>query len=74
MSVFTQHLIRFVQQFPLFQAIGNHPLIKRFCKGISIIKPQTFRYDYIWDPAPMIAKLATIFPYHSLPLETSTKK
>lgn len=54
--------------------IGNHPLIKRFCKGASVLKPQKPRYDFVWDPAPVIAKLATILPYASIPLTAVTKK
>ncbi|XP_018360234.1 PREDICTED: uncharacterized protein LOC108759349, partial [Trachymyrmex cornetzi] len=55
-------------------AIGNHPLVKRFCKGASSIKPQSSRYDFVWDPAPVISKLATIYPYDPLPLEIITRK
>lgn len=43
--------------------IGNHPLVKRFCKGVSVLKPQRPHYDFVWDPAPVISKLASIFPY-----------
>ncbi|KYN12395.1 hypothetical protein ALC57_15443 [Trachymyrmex cornetzi] len=55
-------------------AIGNHPLVRRLSKGMSIIKPQRPRYEYIWDPAPVICKLATLFPYESLSLEVITRK
>ncbi|XP_011866158.1 PREDICTED: uncharacterized protein LOC105561098 [Vollenhovia emeryi] len=55
-------------------AIGSHPLIKRFAKGISVIKPPRPKYDFIWDPAPVIARLAKIFPYEPLDLSTITKK
>lgn len=54
--------------------IGNHPLIKRFCKGVSVLKPQAPRYDHIWDPAPVIDKLSAIFPHDAVPLPTITKK
>lgn len=55
--------------------IGNHPLIKRFYKGASVLKPQRPRYDFVWDPAPVIEKLATIFPYNtSIPLAEITRK
>jgi len=54
--------------------IGTHHLIKRFCKGASVIKLQKSRYDFIWDPAPVIAKLATLYPYESLQLDVITKK
>ncbi|KYM96635.1 hypothetical protein ALC62_12682 [Cyphomyrmex costatus] len=55
-------------------AIGNHPLVRRFGKGISIIKPQKPRYDFIWDPAPVISKLAKLYPHESLSLEIVTRK
>jgi len=54
--------------------IGNHPIIKRFCKGASNLKPQKPKYDFIWDPAPVISALASIYPYDPLPLEVITKK
>lgn len=54
--------------------IGSHPLTKRFCKGVGVLKPPRPRYDYIWDPAPVIAKLALLFPHESLSLEKVTKK
>jgi len=54
--------------------IGNHPMIKRFCKGASNLKPQKPKYDFIWDPAPVISTLATVYPYDSLPVEVITKK
>lgn len=54
--------------------IGNHPLIKRFCKGVAILKPPRPRYDYVWDPAPVIAQLASIYSYDSVDLKRITKK
>lgn len=54
--------------------IGSHPLIKRFCKGVGALKPPRPRYEYVWDPAPVIDKLATFYPYDSLPLATITRK
>jgi len=54
--------------------IGNHPLVKRFCKGFAVLKPPRPRYDYVWDPAPVIAVLASIYPYESLSLEFITRK
>ncbi|XP_018367894.1 PREDICTED: uncharacterized protein LOC108764250 [Trachymyrmex cornetzi] len=56
------------------KAIGSHPLIKRFGRGVSTVRPQHARYDFIWDPAPVIAKLAKIFPYESRPLEVISRK
>ncbi|KYM99629.1 hypothetical protein ALC62_09631, partial [Cyphomyrmex costatus] len=54
--------------------IGNHPMVRRFCKGVAMLKPPRPRYDFIWDPAPVIAKLALIFPYDSLSLAVITRK
>ncbi|XP_036138899.1 uncharacterized protein LOC118644431 [Monomorium pharaonis] len=54
--------------------IGTHPLIKRFCKGVSALKPPRPRYNLIWDAAPVVAKLATLYPYDSLPLKVISKK
>lgn len=55
-------------------AIGDDPLIRHFCKGASILKPSKPRYDYIWDPAPVILKLGSLFPHEELSLEKITKK
>jgi integrase len=54
--------------------IGDDPLIRRFCKGASVLKPPKPRYDYIWDPAPVILKLGSLFPHEDLSLEKITKK
>lgn len=54
--------------------IGNHPLVRRFCKGVGALKPPRPRYEYVWDPSPVIAKLATLYPHESLPLAAVTKK
>lgn len=54
--------------------IGRHPTIKCFCKGVAALKPPQPRYDWVWDPAPVIAKLALIYPYNSYPLNAITRK
>lgn len=54
--------------------IGNHPLVKRFCKGASTVKPSAPRYDLVWDPEPVIIKLAALHPISALTLEELTKK
>jgi hypothetical protein len=54
--------------------IGNHPMVRRFCKGVAVLKPPCPRYDYVWDPAPVLAVLASIYPYESLSLEVITRK
>lgn len=55
-------------------SIGADSLMKRFCKGVSVLKPQRPRYDFIWDPAPIIAELRKLFPYESLPMDKLVKK
>jgi hypothetical protein len=55
-------------------AVGDDPLVKRFCKGVSVLKPSRPRYDYIWDPSPVVTKLAALFPHNALSLEELTKK
>lgn len=54
--------------------IGNHPTVRRFCKGVSALKPPRPRYDFVWDPAPVIAKLSSIYPYEGVPLKLLTRK
>lgn len=54
--------------------IGTHPMVKRFCKGVAVLKPPRPRYDYVWDPAPVIAQLASIYPYNSVDLKSLTQK
>lgn len=54
--------------------VGDNPLIKRFCKGASIIKPPRPRYNCVWDPSPVIAELGRQFPHEDLSLEAVTKK
>lgn len=54
--------------------VGSHPLVKRFCRGVSILKPQRSRYDFIWDASPVIAHLATRYPHENLSLELVAKK
>ncbi|KYN29087.1 hypothetical protein ALC57_01488 [Trachymyrmex cornetzi] len=56
------------------KAALDHPMVRRFCKGVAVLKPPRSRYDYIWDPAPVIAKLALMYPYDSLSLAFITKK
>lgn len=54
--------------------IGNHSLVRRFCKGVGVLKPPRPRYEYVWDPAPVLAKLSTFYPHDSLPLSVLSKK
>ncbi|XP_011883675.1 PREDICTED: uncharacterized protein LOC105570834 [Vollenhovia emeryi] len=54
--------------------IGNHTLIRRFCKGVGVLKPPRPKYDYVWDPTPVLAKLASFYPHDTLPLKVLSKK
>lgn len=55
-------------------AVGLHPLLTRFFKGVATLKPQRPRYDFIWDPSPVIARLAALYPHTDLSLEVMSKK
>jgi len=39
-----------------------------------VLKPSRPRYDFIWDPSPVVSKLAALFPHESLSLEMLTRK
>lgn len=54
--------------------IGSDPLIMRFFKGVSIMKPQKPRYDLTWDPQIVLNYLKTLFPNENLPLDSLTQK
>lgn len=55
-------------------AIEEDPLVKGFCKGASVLKLPRPRYDHMWDPAPVIAKLASYYSHEELSLERLSKK
>lgn len=54
--------------------IGSHPLVKRFFRGVAALKPQRPRYNFIWDPSPVVSYLGTLFPHESLTLEVLSNK
>ncbi|KYN15258.1 hypothetical protein ALC57_12525 [Trachymyrmex cornetzi] len=54
--------------------VGLHPLVKRFFRGVATLKPQCPRYDFVWDPAPVIAHLASLYPYENLSLKLISEK
>ena len=54
--------------------IGKDSSIKRFCKGVSSIRPQMPKYDYTWEPSTVITYLSKCFPNETLSLEIITKK
>ena len=49
--------------------IGNNPIIKRFCKGASNLKPQNPRYDFPWDPTLVLTHLRSIYPNNKVSLK-----
>jgi len=56
------------------EELGSYTLVRRFFKGVAALKPQRPRYDFVWDPSPVIAHLASLFPHESLTLETISCK
>ena len=54
--------------------LGSHPLVSRFFKGVAVLKPQRPRYDFVWDPTPVVAHLATLYPHDNLSLEKLSRK
>lgn len=54
--------------------IGKDQTLSRFFKGLSVQKPQTPKYDSIWDPEPVINFLEKQHPNESISMEMLTKK
>lgn len=54
--------------------IGSHPLIRRFLKGVAVLKPQRPRYDFTWDPFPVIEYLSSLYPHEALSLDVLSRK
>jgi len=54
--------------------VGSHSLIRRFFKGVATLKPQRPRYDFIWDPSPVIEHLSTLYRHENLSLEIISRK
>lgn len=48
--------------------VGSHALVRRFLRGVAALKPQRPRYDFVWDPSPVLSYLATLFPHEGLTL------
>lgn len=48
--------------------------IKRFFKGIFKLKPQTPRYEEIWDPSPVLTFLSNFYPNKDFPLQNLSIK
>lgn len=54
--------------------VGFQPLVKRFFRGVTALKPQQPRYDFIWDPSPVIVHLASLYPHEELFLKLISRK
>lgn len=55
-------------------SLGSDERVKRFFKGVSVIKPSKPKYALTWDPAPLISYLASLWPHENLSLELLTRK
>ena len=56
------------------QAIGNHPLVSRFMRGIYKCNPPTPRYHTTWNVQTVLTYLSSQFPIESLDLKSLTLK
>lgn len=54
--------------------LGSDERIKRFCKGVSVLKPAKPKYALTWDPSPVVAYLASVWPYEGLHISIIAKK
>lgn len=54
--------------------IGSDERVKRFFKGVSVLKPSKPKYALTWDPAPVITYLASLWPNENLDFEPLTRK
>lgn len=54
--------------------IGNDARVKRFFKGVAALKPQKPKYDYTWDPEPVLKFLSSLWPNNDLDLKQLTRK
>ena len=53
---------------------GEHPLITRFLKGVSNLRPSRPRYTQTWDPSGVLHYLKAWGPTDELPLDKLTKR
>ena len=54
--------------------LGSDERIKRFCKGVSVLKPSKPKYVLTWDPAPVLTYLSSLWPHESLNTKILTGK
>ena len=61
-------------QFDNNISIGSHPLVKRFFKGVFILRPALPRYNVTWDVNTVLTYLKELAPLHSLTLLQLSQK
>ena len=54
--------------------IGNDPVFKRFDKGVTVLKPQKPKYDFVWDSSPVLRYLESFPSNEDLTLKEMTLK
>ncbi|XP_067622074.1 uncharacterized protein [Eurosta solidaginis] len=54
--------------------IGKDATIKRFCKGVSVLKPQRPKYNQTWDPSIVLDFLTGMGPNDKLDLGQLSRK
>lgn len=52
----------------------DEKIINRFLKGVSHIRPPKPKYNFTWDPDPLLGFLSSWYPLESLSLENLTFK
>ncbi|XP_011883838.1 PREDICTED: uncharacterized protein LOC105570987 [Vollenhovia emeryi] len=55
-------------------SLGSDERIKRFCRGVSVLKPARPKYALTWDPSPVVTYLASLWPYEDLDISIVTRK
>lgn len=55
-------------------AIGSHPLVVRFMKGVYNLRPAKSRYNQTWDVSCVLTYLRKLSPVHNLSLKLLTFK
>ena len=53
------------------QTFGEHPLVRRFLKGVFELKPSLPKYKEIWDVAIVLNHLKTLSPVTEMSLKAS---
>lgn len=54
--------------------VGKDPIIKRFCKGVSVTKPQRPKYTETWDPSIALNFMSSLAPNSELKMDLLTMK